>query len=130
MSAVGLVVRSAHLDDAWPVYPISRAEAGPLFKTELPTEEQVLHALRASDAALAEHPGHSTAHLSADRIAAHLLGDCLPADAGADERDAAARDCSMRSFTAAVEIDRVFYLGALTSVSSAISTGARVSART
>ncbi|MEV7465475.1 hypothetical protein AB0O20_03030 [Streptomyces kronopolitis] len=89
----------------------------------------MLHAQTANAAALAEHPGRSSALLSTDRVAAHLLGHCLPADAGADERDAAARDRGMRSFTAAVEIDRVFYLGALTSVSSAISTGARVSTR-
>ncbi|MFK4272586.1 hypothetical protein [Streptomyces milbemycinicus] len=125
------MVRSARLDDAWPVYPVSPAEAGTLFNAELPTEDHVLHALRTNAAALAEHPGHSTAHLAAHRIAAHLLGHwALPADAGIDERDAAARDRGLRSFTAAVETDRAFYLGALTSVSSATSTGARVSART
>jgi hypothetical protein len=125
------VVRSARLDDSWPVYPVSRAEAGPLFNAELPTEDHVLHALRTNAAALAEHPGRSTAQLSADRIAAHLLGHWgLPADAGLDQRDAAARDRGQRSFTAAVETDRAFYLGALTSVSSVTSTGARVSART
>ncbi|WP_274565090.1 YcaO-like family protein [Streptomyces spiramyceticus] len=128
---VRLVVRSARLDDAWPVYPVSPAEAGPLFNAELPTEDHVLHALQTNAAALAEHPGHSIAHLSADRISAHLLAHWgQPADAGLDERDAAARDRGLRSFTAAVETDRTFYLGALTSVSSAASLGARVSART
>ncbi|MEV0636395.1 TfuA-like protein [Streptomyces sp. NPDC050619] len=126
-----LVVRSARLDDAWPVYPASRAEAGPLFNAELPTEDHVLHALRTNAAALAEHPGHTTAHLAPDRIAAHLLAHWgLPADVALAERDAAARDRGLRSFTAAVENDRAFYLGALTSVSSATSTGARVSVRT
>ncbi|WP_369362197.1 TfuA-like protein [Streptomyces sp. CG4] len=126
-----LMVRSARLDDAWPVYPVSRAESGPLFNAELPTEDHVLHALRVNASALAENPGHTTAHLAADRIAAHLLSHWgLTADAGADERDAAARDRGLRSFTAAVEIDRAFYLDALTSVSSATSTGARASART
>lgn len=126
-----LVVRSARLDDAWPGYPASAAEAGPLFNAELPTEDHVLHALRANAAALAEHPGHTTAHLAADRIAVHLLRHWgLPAEAGADERDAGARDRGLRSFTAAVEVDRAYYLGAVTSVSSAVSTGSRVSART
>ncbi|MFD3486275.1 TfuA-like protein [Streptomyces sp. NPDC058665] len=125
-----LAVRSARLDDAWPIYPVSRAEAGPLLNAELPTEELVLHALR-TNAALAEHPGHSTAHLAPARIAAHLLNHWgLPGDTDADERDAAARDRGLRSFTAAVETDRTFYLGALTSVSSATLTGARASART
>lgn len=128
---IRLVVRSARLDDAWPVYPVSRAEAGPLFDAGRPTEDHVLHALRTNAAALAEHPAHSTAHLSAGRITAHLLGHwSLPADAGIDEHDAAARDRGLRSFTAAVETDRTFYLGALTSVSSTATTGARASART
>lgn len=127
---IRLVVRSARLDDAWPVYPISRAEAGPLFNAELPTEDHVLHALRTIASARAEHPGHTTAHLAPDRIAAHLLAQWgLPADAGLAERDAAARDRGLRNFTAAVKTDRTFYLGALTSVSSATSAGARVSAR-
>ncbi|MFD5749682.1 TfuA-like protein [Streptomyces sp. NPDC127033] len=128
---IRLVVRSARLDDAWPVYPVSRAEAGPLFNAELPTEDHVLHALRANATALAEHPGHSTVHLAPDRIAARLLGHWgLPAGAGADERDAAARDRGLRNFLSAVETDRAFYLGALTRGSSATSTGASTSART
>ncbi|WP_033309247.1 TfuA-like protein [Streptomyces iakyrus] len=123
-----ILVRSARLDDAWPVWPVSHAEAGPLFNTDLDTEEQVLHALRTNAAALAEHPGHSTAHLDPDRIAAHLLRHWdLPMDAALGVRDAAARDRGLRSFAAAIETDRTFYLGAVTSTSSAASASAGAS---
>ncbi|MFI0242876.1 hypothetical protein [Streptomyces sp. NPDC016845] len=38
--------------------------------------------------------------------------------------------CGLRTFSAAVDIDRAFYLGALTSGSATTATGASISART
>ncbi|MFD4560522.1 TfuA-like protein [Streptomyces sp. NPDC058469] len=119
---VRLLVRSARLDDAWPVYPCSPAEAGVLFNPAAGTEHDVAGALRTNTSAQAADPRHSIAHLSPARVASHLLRLWqLAPDTSHSGQDAAARDRSFRNFASAVEIDRAFYLGAVTNASS--STG-------
>ncbi|MFD7897607.1 TfuA-like protein [Streptomyces sp. NPDC059743] len=120
---VRLVVRTARLDDAWPIWPCSRAEAGALFNLAAGTEEKVTAALRTNASAEAADPRHSIAHLAPARIAAHLFHQWeLPPDADQSCRDAAARDRAFRSFASAVETGRTFYLGAVTRASSATGT--------
>ncbi|MFJ5842216.1 TfuA-like protein [Streptomyces shenzhenensis] len=123
---VRLLVRSARLDDAWPVYPCSCQEAGALFTPSAGTAQHVAAALRTNTSTETADPRHSIAHLNPARIAAHLLHRWgLPPDAVPARRDAAARDRAFRSFASAVETDRTFYLGAVTSASaSAGSAGA------
>jgi hypothetical protein len=119
---VRLLVRTARLDDSWPVYPCSVEEAGALFDPAAGTEHNVAAALRTNTSAEAADPRHSIAHLSPARIATHLLGQWqLPPDAAPSYRDAAARDRGFRGFASAVESGRTFYLGAVTSVSSSAS---------
>lgn len=121
-----LLVRTARLDDSWPVYPCSSAEASALVDPAADTEHDVAAALRTNTSAQAAHPRDSIAHLSPARIAAHLLGQWqLPPDAAPSYRDAAARDHGSRGFASVIENGRTFYLGAVTSVSSpATSDGA------
>ncbi|MFF1690793.1 TfuA-like protein [Streptomyces sp. NPDC058254] len=127
-----ILVRSARLDDSWPVLPCSPQEAAGLFDPHRGTEEDVRDAMRTNAAHQADHPQHTLAHLNPARLAAHLLqGWGLALDSGPRQRDAAAGDRGLRSFHAAVEICRSFYLGALTKDSSAVATaGASASSRT
>jgi len=116
---VHLLVRTARLDDAWPIWPTNPAEAGGLLDPEVGSHRSVADALAVNAAAQAADPQHTIAHLDPARIAAHLTRQWrLPGDASAQALDAAARDRAFRSFTGAVECDRTFYLGALASTSS------------
>ncbi|MCJ0868089.1 TfuA-like protein [Streptomyces sp. AP-93] len=108
-----IMVRSARLDGAWTVWPATHAEALPLLDTDLDTEQRVAHAFRVNDAAQANNPRHTPAHLDAGRITTHLLSHWgLPTDADQETRDAAARDRAFRDFVGAVETCRAYYLGA------------------
>ncbi|MER6443990.1 hypothetical protein [Streptomyces venezuelae] len=107
------MVRSARLDGAWSVWPATHTEAGPLLNHALNTKQLVAAAFRVNDAAQADNPRHTPAHLDARRITAHLLCHwALPPGADQAVRDAAARDRAFRDFAGAVETARAYYLGA------------------
>ncbi|MFC5668135.1 TfuA-like protein [Kitasatospora misakiensis] len=108
-----LIVRSARLDGAWTAWPSTRAEAGELLDTGLPTAEAVAEAFALNAAVEAADARRSTAHLAPDRIGRHLAARWdLAADADRAVLDAAARDRAFRDFAGAVEVARAFYLGA------------------
>ncbi|WP_372350816.1 TfuA-like protein [Streptomyces sp. KL116D] len=129
-----LLVRSARLNDAWPILPISPQDAGHLFDPKRNTEQAVREALEINAAHQTTHPQQTLAHLNAERMAAHLRRTWeLPPGSSPRGDDAAARDRGLRSFPAAVEICRSFYLGALTrapSESAVAAAGASASTRT
>ncbi|MFB8031728.1 TfuA-like protein [Streptomyces sp. NPDC056004] len=132
---VRVVVRSARLDGAWTVWPATVAEAGDLLGSVPLAAEAVAAAFALNAQIEAADPHHTTAHLSADRIAAHLT-QCwgLPERCGRAVLDAAARDRAFRDFAGAVEVARAFYLSARTVVTappaSLVSPGTRQSPRT
>ncbi|WP_448333950.1 TfuA-like protein [Streptomyces sp. DSM 41534] len=132
---VRVVVRSARLDGAWTVWPATLAEAGGLLGSVPAAAEAVAAAFAVNAEVEAANPHHTTAHLSADRIASHLaLRWGLAEGSGGAVRDAAARDRAFRDFAGAVEVARPFYLSArvgVTAPSASLATvGARQSPRT
>ncbi|MFE4666257.1 hypothetical protein ACFRI7_05390 [Streptomyces sp. NPDC056716] len=83
----------------------------------------------------AANPHHTTAHLSTERIASHLVQRWgLPQGCGEAVLDAAARDRAFRDFAGAVEVARAFYLsaraGLTASSASSVASGAKQSPRT
>lgn len=132
---VRLLVRSARLDGAWTVWPASVAEAGDLLGSISPAAEAVAAAFALNSEIETADPHHTTAHLSAERIAAHLAERwALPDGCGRAVLDAAARDRAFRDFAGAVEVARAFYLSARAAVTipsaSLVGAGARRSPRT
>ncbi|MCX4676625.1 hypothetical protein OG413_15175 [Streptomyces sp. NBC_01433] len=71
---VWVVVRSARLDGAWTVWPGTVAEAGDLLGSVPVVAEAVAAAFALNAEIEASNPDHTTAHLSAERIA----GSCRP----------------------------------------------------
>lgn len=132
---VRIVVRSARLDGAWTVWPATVAEAGDLLGSVALAAEAVAAAFVLNAEIEANNPHHTTAHLSAGRIASHLTQRWgLAEGCGRAVLDAAARDRAFRDFAGAVEVARTFYLsarttGTATSASLAVS-GTRQSPRT
>ncbi|MEV7114261.1 TfuA-like protein [Streptomyces anulatus] len=132
---VRIVVRSARLDGAWTVWPVTVAEAGDLIGSVTSVAEAVAAAFTFNAEVEAADPHRTTAHLSADRIAASLVQRWgLSERCGRSVLDASARDRAFRDFAGAVEVARAFYLCARacttgTSLSS-VASGARLSART
>ncbi|MFE1558368.1 hypothetical protein ACFW6V_25755 [Streptomyces sp. NPDC058734] len=89
------------------------AAAGDLLGSVPTAAEAVAEAFALNAEVEAADPRHSTAHLSADRIGAHLSARWgLPDGSGRDVLDAAARDRAFRDFAGAVEVARAFYLSA------------------
>ncbi|MFC8824743.1 TfuA-like protein [Streptomyces sp. NPDC057137] len=130
-----VVVRSARLDGAWTVWPATMTEAGDLLGSVPLAAEAVVAAFALNTETEAADPRHTTAHLRADRIAAHLAQRWeLPEGCGRAVLDAAARDRAFRDFTGAVEVARAFYLSARAAVTapsaSLVVSGARQSPRT
>ncbi|MFF2644946.1 hypothetical protein ACFVUB_34540 [Streptomyces niveus] len=116
------------------VWPATTAEASDLLGAVAPAAEAVAYALnREIEAA---DPRHTTAHLSAERIASHLAQRWgLPEGCSRAVLDATARDRAFRDFASAVEVTRAFYLSARAVVVTAPSAslaacGARQSPRT
>ncbi|MFE1824010.1 TfuA-like protein [Streptomyces anulatus] len=110
---VRIVVRSARLDGAWTVWPVTVAEAGDLIGSVPSVAEAVAAAFTFNAEVEAADPRRTTAHLSADRIAASLVQRWgLPERCGRTVLDAAARDRAFRDFAGAVEVARAFYLSA------------------
>ncbi|MFE2940269.1 TfuA-like protein [Streptomyces sp. NPDC059255] len=110
---VRVVVRSARLDGAWTVWPATVAEAGDLIGSVPMTAEAVAAAFALNAEIEAANPRHTTAHLSADRLASHLAQRWgLSEGRGRAVLDAAARDRAFRDFAGAVEVARAFYLSA------------------
>jgi len=106
-----IMVRSACWDGAWSAWPATRAAATGLLDAAGPTAEAVAAALHLNAATEADNPRHSIAYLDPARIGQHLTARWeLAADADPQVKDAAARDRGLRSFTAAVEVARTFYL--------------------
>ncbi|MET7665847.1 hypothetical protein ABZS99_45185, partial [Streptomyces sp. NPDC005463] len=102
---VRVVVRSARLDGAWTVWPTTLAEAGGLLGSVPRAAKAVVAAFALNAEVEAANPHHSTAHLSAQRIAAHLVERWgLPANSDPAVRDAAARERAFRDFAGAVEV--------------------------
>jgi hypothetical protein len=132
---VRIVVRSARLDGAWTVWPAAVAEAGDLLGSVSLVAEAVAAAFALNAEIEAADPHHTTAHLSVERIAAHLAQRWgLPEGSSGAEFDAAARDRAFRDFAGAVEVARAFYLFArdvvTTPSASLVACGARQSPRT
>ncbi|MFC9602434.1 TfuA-like protein [Streptomyces niveus] len=132
---VRVVVRSARLDGAWTVWPAAVAEAGDLLGAVAPAAEAAAAAYALNAEIETADPRHTTAHLSAERIASHLAQHWeLPEECGQAVLDAAARDRAFRDFAGAVEVARAFYLSARTAVTtpsaSLVACGARQSPRT
>ncbi|MCX5343685.1 TfuA-like protein [Streptomyces atratus] len=132
---VRVVVRSARLDGAWTVWPAAVAEAGDLLGSVPLAAEAVAAAFALNADIEAADPHHTTTHLSAERIASHLVERWgLPEGCGRAVLDAAARDRAFRDFTGAVEVARAFYLSARAVVAapsaSLVDAGARQSPRT
>ncbi|MEV7907353.1 TfuA-like protein [Streptomyces anulatus] len=132
---VRIVVRSARLDGAWTVWPVTVAEAGDLIGSVPSVAEAVAAAFTFNAEVEAADPHRTTAHLSADRIAASLVQRWgLPERCGRTVLDAAARDRAFRDFAGAVEVARAFYLSARAGTAgpspSLIASGARQSPRT
>nr|WP_024128012.1 TfuA-like protein [Streptomyces sp. 14R-10]AHF46286.1 TfuA-like protein [Streptomyces sp. 14R-10] len=130
-----IVVRSARLDGAWTVWPVTVAEAGDLIGPVPPVAEAVAAAFTFNAEVEAADPHHTTAHLSADRIAVSLVQRWgLPERCDRAVLDAAARDRAFRDFVGAVEVARAFYLSARAGTAgpspSLATTGARQSSRT
>ncbi|MGW6513174.1 TfuA-like protein, partial [Streptomyces niveus] len=130
-----VVVRSARLDGAWTVWPATTAEAGTLLGAVAPAAEAVAAAYALNAEVEAADARHTTAHLSAGRIASHLAQRWgLPEGCGRAVLDAAARDRAFRDFAGAVEVARAFYLSARAAVTapsaSLAACGARLSPRT
>lgn len=132
---VRIVVRSARLDGAWTVWPVTVAEAGDLIGPVPSVAEAVAAAFTFNAEVEAAGPHRTTAHLSADRIAASLVQRWgLPERSGRAVLDAAARDRAFRDFAGAVEVARGFYLSARAGTtgpsSCLVASGARQSPRT
>lgn len=132
---VRVVVRSARLDGAWTVWPGTVVEAGDLLGSVPVAAEAVAAAFALNAEIEASNPDHTTAHLSVERIASHLVRRWgLSEGCGRAVLDAAARDRAFRDFAGAVEVARAFYLSAraaLTAPSaSLVVSGARQSPRT
>ncbi|MFF1271352.1 TfuA-like protein [Streptomyces anulatus] len=132
---VRIVVRSARLDGAWTVWPVTVAEAGDLIGSVPSVAEAVAAAFTFNAEVEAADPHRTTAHLSADRIAASLVQRWgLPERCGRSVLDAAARDRAFRDFAGAVEVARAFYLSARAGTAgpspSLTASGARQSSRT
>ncbi|WP_404950851.1 TfuA-like protein [Streptomyces sp. ARC12] len=132
---VRIVVRSARLDGAWTVWPVTVAEAGDLIGSVPSVAEAVAAAFTFNAEVEAADPHRTTAHLSADRIAASLVQRWgLPERCGRTVLDAAARDRAFRDFAGAVEVARAFYLSARAGTAgpspSLTASGARQSPRT
>ncbi|MFB7500144.1 TfuA-like protein [Streptomyces sp. NPDC056161] len=132
---VRIVVRSARLDGAWTVWPVTVAEAGDLIGPVPSVAEAVAAAFTFNAEVEAADPHHTTAHLSADRITASLVQRWgLPERCGRTVLDAAARDRAFRDFAGAVEVARAFYLSARAGTAgpspSLTTSGARQSPRT
>ncbi|MEU5091080.1 TfuA-like protein [Streptomyces sp. NPDC021356] len=132
---VRVMVRSARLDGAWTVWPAAVAEAGDLLDSVPLAAEAVAAAFAFNAQVEAADPHHTTAHLSVERVAAHLTQRWgLPEGCGRAGLDAAARDRAFRDFAGAVEVARAFYLSAravaATASASLVTSGARQSPRT
>lgn len=132
---VRVVVRSARLDGAWTVWPATVAEAGDLLGSVFRTARAVKAAYALNATIEAANPHHTTAHLSAERITAHLAQRWeLPVGCSRAVLDAAARDRAFRDVAGAVEVARAFYLSARTEAparsSPSVASGARQSPRT
>lgn len=132
---VRVAVRSARLDGAWTVWPATVAEAGNLLGSVSPVAEAVAAAFALNTEIEAADRHHTTARLSAERIAAHLAQRWeLPEGCGRAVLDAAARDRAFRDFAGAVEVARAFHLSARAVVTapsaSLAASGARHSPRT
>lgn len=132
---VRVVVRSARLDGAWTVWPATVAEAGDLLGYVPLAAQAVAAAFTLNTEIQATRPHHTTAHLSAERIASHLAQRWeLPEDCGRAVLDATARDRAFRDFAGAVEVARAFYLSARAVATapsaSLVVSGARQSPRT
>lgn len=106
-----ILVRSACWDGAWNVWPATVDEAVGLLDDDQATAETVTTCLRRNAAVARADPRHTIDRLDSRRIAQHLAARWnLPADADERARDAVTRDRGMRSFAAAVETARAFYL--------------------
>ncbi|MFD9590671.1 TfuA-like protein [Streptomyces sp. NPDC059980] len=132
---VRVVVRSARLDGAWTVWPATVAEAGDLLGSVFRTARVVNAAFALNATIEAANPHHTTAHLSTERITAHLAQHWgLPEGCSRPALDAAARDRAFRDVAGAVEVARAFYLSARTGASATSAPltagGARQSPRT
>lgn len=108
---VRILVRSACWDGAWDVWPATPGEAASLLDGADECAEAVTACLRRNAAVAEADPRRTIARLDSGRIGRHLAVRWgLPAGADGRVRDAAARDRGLRSFAAAVEVARTFYL--------------------
>ncbi|MGW7514129.1 TfuA-like protein [Streptomyces sp. NPDC054796] len=108
---VRILVRSACWDGAWDVWPTTPGEATGLLDDTDECVEAVTTCLRRNAAVAEADPRHTVDRLDPARIGQHLAARwSLPAGADEQVRDAAARDRGLRSFAAAVEVARTFYL--------------------
>ncbi|MFF0142959.1 TfuA-like protein [Streptomyces sp. NPDC005227] len=132
---VRVVVRSARLDGAWKVWPATLADAGDLVGSVFRAARAVNAAFALNARIEAANPHHTTAHLSPERITAHLAQHWgLPEGCSRATLDAAAQDRAFRDVAGAVEVARAFYLSARTGAAATSAPltagGARQSPRT